>query len=138
MKKIFIIVGMILIVTGLLGAFLSHQGNFTDEEIVEIIRAPVKVLTIEADNTPITIVPTDQDDFTVIFSGMKIQDLTNALNVATNDESLTITVDQDNWLFFIPFITQQPQLIIKKGIDKRDRPSKLRWPKGLPFSFFDT
>ena len=113
MKKIFIIVGMILIVAGILGAFLSHQGNFTDEEIIEVISSPVKTMVVEADNTPITIVPTDQDDITVIFSGMKTQDLTNALNVATNDESLTITVDQDNWLFFIPFIIQQPQLIIK-------------------------
>lgn len=113
MKKIFIIVGMILIVAGLLGAFLSHQGNFTDEEIIEVISSPVKTMVVEADNTPITIVPTDKDDITVIFSGMKIQDLTNALNLATNDESLTITVDQDNWLFFIPFVTQQPQLIIK-------------------------
>lgn len=113
MKKLFIIIGVILIGAGLFGAVMTNQGNFTDEEIVEIIRTPAKVLTIEADNTPITIVPTDQDDITVIFSGMKTQDLTNALNLATNNESLTITVDQDNWLFFIPFITQQPRLIVK-------------------------
>jgi len=113
MKKLFIIIGVILIGAGLFGAVMTYQGNFTDEEIVEIIRTPAKVLTIEADNIPITIVPTDKDDITVIFSGMKTQDLTNALNIATNDESLTITVDQDNWLFFISFITQQPQLIIK-------------------------
>jgi len=113
MKKLFIIIGVILIGSGLIGAVMTYQGNFTDEEIVEIIHTPVKVLTIEADNTPITIVPTDKDGIAVIFSGMKTQDLTNALNVATNDESLAITVDQDNWLFFIPFITQQPQLIIK-------------------------
>lgn len=113
MKKIFIIIGVLLIGVGLLGAFMTNQGNFTDEEIIEVISSPISTLTIKADNTPITVVPADEDDISVVLSGMKEQDLIDALNIATNDQALTITVDQDNWLFFIPFLTQQPRLTVK-------------------------
>lgn len=113
MKKIFMIIGVILIGAGLLGAFMTYQANFSDEEIIKVISSPVKALTIEADNTSITIVPTEEDDMTVVFSGMKEQDLIDALNLKANDETLAIEVDQDHWLFFIPFVTQQPRLIVK-------------------------
>ncbi|GEM01231.1 hypothetical protein SAMN05421839_10659 [Halolactibacillus halophilus] len=48
-EKTFIIVGMILITTGLLGAFLSHQGSFSDEEIIEVIHSPDKAMMVEAE-----------------------------------------------------------------------------------------
>ncbi len=113
MKKIFMIIGALLIGAGLLGAFMTYQGNFLDEEIIDVVSAHVSTLTIEADNTPITIVPAEQDDITIVFSGMKQQDLIDALHIATNDQTLTVTIDQANWLFLIPFVTQQPRLTIK-------------------------
>ncbi|GEM05754.1 hypothetical protein HMI01_27420 [Halolactibacillus miurensis] len=118
MKKIFMIIGVILIGAGLLGAFMTYQANFSDEEIIKVINSPVKALTIEADNTSITIVPTEEDDMTVVFSGMKEQDLIDALNLKANDETLAIAVDQANWFFFIPFVTQQPRLTVKVPRDQ--------------------
>jgi DUF4097 and DUF4098 domain-containing protein YvlB len=113
MKKMFIIIGLILIGVGLFGTFITYQTSHADDEMTEHISSPISIMTIEADNTPITLVPADANDITVVFSGMNKQDLTDGLHVATNDQSLTITVDQDNGLFFIPFLTQQPRLTVK-------------------------